>query len=272
MWSGWGHERLGTRDRGEMRSDHLLVIGAQRCGTTYLHTLLDAHPQITMARPARPEPKVFCSDELADKGADWYRATYFAHAAGESLLGEKSTSYLEDSRAPARAVRTLGAAHIVVMLRDPVQRAVSNWRFSTDNGFETRPLEVALRENLTAPASWDRSASSVSPFAYLERGRYADQLAPWLDTFPETSHLWFIDDLRSGEDAVRAAFDQLGVDPWLHAGTSERIVNASREPAPSLPAELVGALRAYFADADDALGNLAGRTLPWQADAGGSNG
>ena len=47
---------------------HLLVIGAQRCGTTYLHTLLDAHPQITMARPANPEPKVFISDEATGKG------------------------------------------------------------------------------------------------------------------------------------------------------------------------------------------------------------
>ena len=44
---------------------HLLVIGAQRCGTTYLHDLLDAHPEIAMARPARPEPKVFLADELA---------------------------------------------------------------------------------------------------------------------------------------------------------------------------------------------------------------
>ena len=80
---------------------HLLVIGAQRCGTTYLHTVLDSHEQITMARPANPEPKVFCSDELTRRGAEWYRETYFAHAGGELLLGEKSTSYLEDPNAPA---------------------------------------------------------------------------------------------------------------------------------------------------------------------------
>ena len=78
---------------------HLLVIGAQRCGTTYLHTLLDAHPQITMARPANPEPKVFCSDEATRARArQWYRETYFAHAGDELLLGEKSTSYLEDPK------------------------------------------------------------------------------------------------------------------------------------------------------------------------------
>ena len=79
---------------------HLLVIGAQRCGTTYLHTMLDSHEQITMARPANPEPKVFCSDEATARGAEWYRETYFAHAGDELLLGEKSTSYLEDPERP----------------------------------------------------------------------------------------------------------------------------------------------------------------------------
>ncbi len=75
---------------------HLLVVGGQRCGTTYLHGLLDEHPEIAMARPARPEPKVFLSDELSGRGLEWYRSTYFAHATDEKVLGEKSTSYLED--------------------------------------------------------------------------------------------------------------------------------------------------------------------------------
>ena len=250
--------------------EHLLVIGAQRCGTTYLHGLLDAHPQITMARPARPEPKVFCSDELADRGSDWYRATYFSHTHGERLLGEKSTSYLEDPRAPERARRMLGNAQIAVMLRDPVDRAVSNWRFSTDNGFESRPVERALRENLDAPAAWDTTVTSVSPFAYVERGRYADYLPPWLDTFPATSHVWFLAELTGDPEAVRSVYADLGVDPEAGKYASEA-VNASSEPLPSLPADLVESLRAYYADADEALGRLLNRELPWRVDVGGAN-
>jgi len=162
---------------------HLLVIGAQRCGTTYLHTMLDSHEQITMARPANPEPKVFCSDEATGRGAEWYRETYFAHAGDELLLGEKSTSYLEDPNAPARAKGMLGEIHVLAILRDPVKRAISNWRFSTDNGLETRSLETALKENLAGPREWDPSRTSVSPFAYVERGRYVDYLDPWMSTF-----------------------------------------------------------------------------------------
>ncbi|MDQ3094586.1 MAG: sulfotransferase domain-containing protein, partial [Actinomycetota bacterium] len=157
---------------------HLLVIGGQRCGTTYLGALLDSHPDITMARPARPEPKVFLSEELAAHGLDWYRATYFSHATSERLLGEKSTSYLDVPQAAARARSVLGRADIVVQLRDPIARAVSNWRFSRQNGLEHRLLAQALEDNLEGSLPWDPSVTSVSPFAYLERGRYLDHLEP----------------------------------------------------------------------------------------------
>ncbi|UYM06533.1 sulfotransferase family protein [Solicola gregarius] len=249
---------------------HLLVIGAQRSGTTYLQSLLEAHPQIAMARPTRPEPKVFCSDELAANGPDWYRDTYFAHATDERIFGEKSTSYLEDPLAPARVLRTLGGAEIAVMLRDPLQRAVSNWRFSTDNGLETRPLEAALRENLAAPTPWDPASTSVSPFAYVERGRYADYLEPWLEAFPGSSHVWFLDELVGDERAVGALYAELGVDPHPLPDAHERAVNESRQTRPTLPPDLVGRLRAYFSDADLALERLLGRALPWQADEGGA--
>ena len=53
---------------------HFLVVGAQRCGTTYLHDLLAAHPEIAMARPARPEPKAFLREE--PPRADDYRAEF----------------------------------------------------------------------------------------------------------------------------------------------------------------------------------------------------
>ena len=64
-----------------------------------------------------------------------------------------------------------------MQLRDPVARAVSNWQLSTAHGLETRPLEQALVENLDGPARRGTPATtSVSPYAYLERGRYAEQL------------------------------------------------------------------------------------------------
>jgi hypothetical protein len=230
---------------------HLLVIGGQRCGTTYLHSVLDAHPDITMARPSRPEPKVFLRPDDAARGLDWYRATYFAHAAGEQLLGEKTSM--------------LGAAEIIVLLRDPVARAVSNWQFSTRNGLESRPLVEALGDNLAGAQEWDTTvtATSVSPFAYLERGRYDHYLDAWYAAFPDTVHARFYDELVGEAAGVAELYGALGVDPdFRPAGIAER-VNESEDVAPPLPADLVTQLREYFADSDAALRRRLGRELPW---------
>jgi hypothetical protein len=245
-------------------SRHLLVVGAQRCGTTYLHSLLDAHPEVTMARPARPEPKVFLSDDVVARGPLWYREAFFAHATSEVLLGEKSTSYLDHPAAAARAARVLGEAEIVALLRDPVERAVSNWRFSTDHGLETRPLETALRETLAGPAPWDPAGTSVSPFAYLERGRYAEALEPWLAAFPATTHVVLLADLLADDAAVGGLYAALGVDASYRPPGRGRPVNRSTQPRPDLPEDLLQELRDHFSDSDDELARMLGRDLPWR--------
>jgi hypothetical protein len=253
---------------------HFLVIGAQRCGTTYLHSLLEAHPDVAMARPARPEPKVFLSDELTDRGAEWYDATYFAHAAPGQLLGDKSTSYLEDPLAPTRARRMLGQPGVVVVLRDPVERAVSNWRFSTDHGLERRPAAEALAANLTEERAWDPATSSVSPFAYLERGRYVDHLVPWLEEFPDT-HVLLLDELLADPATVLRVLEALGAEPSHVPARSATPVNPSEEPLPELEPGLRERLEDYFADSDAALARLLGRDLPWSRaahHAGGDHG
>jgi hypothetical protein len=245
------------------RPRHLLVIGAQRCGTTYLSSLLEAHPDVAMARPARPEPKVFLSRERAARGLAWYHSTYFSHVAAESLLGEKSTSYLEDPDAPRRAVEMLGRAEIVVVLRDPVARAVSNWRFSRAHGLEERPLVRALTDNLHRARGWDVERTSVSPYAYLERGRYAEYLEPWFAAFPDSVHVLFLSELAGHRAAVAGLYASLGLDASSDPGRLDRAVNASDGVVPELDASLVGRLRAYFRDSDVCLRERLGRDLPW---------
>ena len=242
---------------------HLLVIGAQRCGTTYLHSLLDAHPEITMARPARPEPKFFCDVVASAKGLQWYLDTYFEHADDGQLLGDKSTSYLEDPEAAVRARDMLGEAQVVVMLRDPIGRAVSNWRFSTENGFEERPLETALRENLARPEAWDPTVTSVSPFAYLERGRYLDHLEPWFTAFPDKVHVVFLSEVLGDGSTLERLWETLGVDPGVGPPPREEAVNRSEVEAPALSGALRGTLETYFEASDRALGARLGRPLPW---------
>jgi len=216
-----------------------------------------------MARPARPEPKVFLSDKVTRAGLDSYRQTYFAHATTESVLGEKSASYLEDPRAATRAVEVLGEPQIFVILRDPVQRAVSNWRFSTDNRLEERPLETALRESMLRERPWDPGATSVSPYAYLERGRYVNYLRPWFAVFPTDLHVYFLSDLAGDASVIADVYERLGVDPAFRPGDRDQPVNQSQEQAPVLPADLLDSMAEYYAASDAALTQLLGRALPW---------
>lgn len=247
-------------------SRHLLVIGAQRCGTTYLHDLLAAHPRIAMARPARPEPKVLLSEELVGRGLEWYHRTYFAHATDESLLGEKSTSYLEYAEVANRAADMLGDPLVLVQLRDPVQRAISHWAFSSDAGLETRPLADVLTANLEGPLPWDPELTSVSPFAYLERGRYVDHLEPWHRRFGDDLTVLLMEDFVADPLRVRDLYDTLGVDSGFVPPALGLPVNASRQPTTELDEGLQTRLRDYFRESDQALADLLGRPLPWPGD------
>lgn len=240
-------------------SRHFLVIGAQRCGTTWLHNLLATHPQIAMARPARPEPKVFLRPDSVDVEA--YRREFFGHATGERAWGEKTTSYLESPDAPARVAAALGQPRIVVQLRDPVQRAVSNWSFSRDHGVEDRPLAEALAADLAQPRDWDREATSVSPFAYVSRGRYVEDLARWIDRFEV--QVQFLEEMRAEPHRIGHLYRWLGVDDGFRPDLSTISVNASTAVADEPDPQLVAQLREHYAESDAALAALLRRGLPW---------
>jgi hypothetical protein len=244
-------------------TQHLLIIGAQRSGTTYLYRILDEHPQVAMARPARPEPKFFLDPQQWQRGIDWYRQTYFSGRTA-AVLGEKSTSYMESPDAAARAGQMLGSAQIIAVLRDPVARAVSNWRFSSASGLETRPLDVALAENLRAPQPWDPTKTSVSPFAYLERGRYVDHLAAWAEHFGQQLHVLFTDEVTDPAGPA-TVYRLLGVDAGYRPAVAGTTVNAAEHPAQELDPALAEQVRDFFSDSDRRLVQLLGRDVPWRS-------
>lgn len=183
---------------------HFFIIGAQRSGTTSLYHMLDAHPDVAMARPIRPEPKFFL-DRGSDSGEALarYEKTYFG-AADAHWYGEKSTTYIERPDAAARIATAYPDARIIVSLREPAARAMSNYRFSVDNGFESRDLSTALNSN--APPDLD-VGMSTSPFDYAGRSRYENHLPSWLDRFGSNMCILIFEELLSG--AARGQVESL---------------------------------------------------------------
>ena len=99
-------------------TDIFFIIGAQRGGTTYLYRVLDDHPEIYMAKPLKPEPKYFLSQDC-QKNLDSYEKKYFDDAPrGTKIFGEKSTSYYENTSVAKRIKTAYPKSKIILILRN----------------------------------------------------------------------------------------------------------------------------------------------------------
>jgi hypothetical protein len=114
-----------TRPRGELKLPDFLIVGHPKCGTTALHEMLSAHPQVFMPDPKEPW---FFAEELHDRPpprpsgipatvAEY--ASWFAAAAEGQRIGEASTLYLWSRTAAANIAELLPRARIVALLREP---------------------------------------------------------------------------------------------------------------------------------------------------------
>ena len=193
--------------------NHLFIVGAQRSGSTYLYHLLNTHPQIVMAQPVFPEPKFFLKEELCGKGPAYYESLYFADCPqGTRYIGEKSTSYIESVTALQRIHQFYPDARILMIFRDPVLRAWSNYRFSVQHGLESLGFEAALAaepERLREAAY----ATSVNPFAYRRRGYYSDYIKEYLKVFcADKLYILIFEELVGNLASVQRLYHWLGVD------------------------------------------------------------
>ena len=166
-----------------------LIAGAPRSGTTWLYHLLDRHPEIYMAKPVRPEPKFFLVDELYERGLPHYVDTWFSGADAFAAAGEKSTNYLESPVAAQRIHQHLPDVKLVFILREPAQRAYSNWAWSRMNRMETEDFETALAKEEERERSLPPHLRYARPHAYFSRGLYAAMLRPYFDLFPREQML-----------------------------------------------------------------------------------
>ncbi len=247
-----------------MMPKHFFIGGAQRSGTTYAYHVCADHPYIEMAHPVKPEPKFFMNDELVAKGLDYYRQTYFGEKPGALLYGEKSTSYIEIERAAQHVSTYLPDAKFVFVLRNPVERAVSNYWFSVKHGVETLPIEAALHQESERMHAYDASKISVSPFAYLKRGHYMEYLDVYLRYFPrEQIHVLIYEQMVAGLEPIQDLYRFLGVDADFDPPSRHQRINANDvRPADPIAPELQVYMEQHFAASNQALAHWLGRDIP----------
>ncbi len=175
-----------------------LIIGAQRAGTTSLYKYLAQHPAVG---PVVLTKGAHYFDTNYQEGLDWYRAffpTRWRAARIERRLGtrmitgEGSPYYVFHPLVPRRVAETLPDVKLLLMLRDPVERAYSHYQHELARGFETLPFEEAIdREPERLAGERDRmiadptyNSFEYQHHSYLARGRYIEQILAWRELFP----------------------------------------------------------------------------------------
>ena len=176
-----------------------LCVGTQKGGTTSLQKLLEHHPETFL--PIRKELQYFTLNY--DLGANWY-SQQFSGAKQNQVCGEITPYYLFHPEAATRIHKLLPNVKIIILLRDPVERALSQYFHARRHGFETLDIRTALRSEQKRLASGD--SFSHQKHSYVSRSRYSEQLRRFELTFPpkqllilrsedlfnNTSHWWKI--------------------------------------------------------------------------------
>lgn len=182
---------------GDRYRCNLIIPGAPKSGTTSLHAMLDAHCQIDMSRIK--EPHHFAMDARFAAGADAHNAL-FAASGPAKWYGEASTIYCISDAARERIRDCLHAPKLILLLREPVARLVSHFRWMTRLGHEKRPLQEAVEAD---GFGFDPERHFGGNYrAYLQFSNYAAFVPQWIRTFGEENVLV----LRS--EALRT--DQVG--------------------------------------------------------------
>jgi hypothetical protein len=200
-----------------MTMPNFLIIGAQKAGTTSLYYYLEQHPQVYMS--PRKEPHFFEGTEMDFRGPGRkirpvtdpgeYRAL-FDGASTEAAIGEASASYLYSRRSPALIRKSIPDVRLIVVLRNPADRAYSNFLHMVRVGREpvTDFSQALAEEEVRKGEGWGPL------WHYGSKGYYHEQLERYFDTFGEErilAHLY--EDLRSHPfEVLRRTFEFLGVD------------------------------------------------------------
>lgn len=165
---------------------NFFCIGAQKSGTTSIWKILDAHPNICMAKPR--ETRFFYDDILFEEGLIKYETEYFSHFKGEERIGEKCPEYLYVPKVANRLNKCLGKElRFIVSLRSPAQRAFSHYRHNMNQLRESRSFEQVIAEESSA---LQQGKFIEPPYGYIGRGYYAQQLKEYFKYFSKDSFLF----------------------------------------------------------------------------------
>lgn len=216
-----------------------IIIGAVKGATTWIHNQLQHNPAVYLPSP---EPHFFSQD--FELGFEHYRSLFVGAKPGQ-MLGEKSADYFAHPLAAARMAATLPDRRLVVQLRNPVDRAYSDYKMLYRRGTVTAPPETYLADPVNAQPR------------FLEDGLYAKHLKRWLQHFDrEQIEVIFFEDVKSApRDVVGTVCRHIGAPYYFSTEVGTKPRNDSSKQFLPLP------VRAALAPLKQAVRPLRGKPV-----------
>lgn len=198
-----------------------LVIGANKAGTTSMHNYLHQHPEIFMSPIKEPMFFIFDGKETPDDSPDRItKKAYiinhiedykrlFAKAGSSKARGESSTAYLSNSYIANHIKFYAPNIKLICILRNPIDRAYSGYRFHVGEGIEKRTFKVAMMQQL------DRKTKIHKPQAYFHLGLYAQHIERYIQEFGSSNMKVYLYEewCDSPQFVLRDIYQYLDVDP-----------------------------------------------------------
>lgn len=254
--------REGTR----MRPDYL-VVGTKRGGSTSFADWLEQHPAVA---PCLSRKGTHYFDTNYRRGRAWYASRFEKVSAGHKVTGEASPYYMFHPLAGERIRQELPDVKLIAVLREPVDRLLSHYRYEVERGHESESLESALSlEESRMAGEIERLRTDVNyegyayrHFSYLRRGHYAEQIAHLQALFPVENILVLQSEqmFAHPNETLATAWRFLGLEPVHLDHLTPLNATSSR---PDIESGTLAMLRDYYAPLNESLYGLPGVDWRW---------
>jgi hypothetical protein len=270
--------RYGERTSDRRPLPDFLVIGTKRGGTTSLWRYLIQHPLVPRLFPAWNTKTSHYFEEQYGRGEAWYRSHFPTERQRQALVrkhggpvraGEAAPLYMFHPLVPYRVAALIPRVRLIVLLRDPVERAYSHWKERRGEGVEPLSFREALaaehsrtsgeRDRMVADPTY--CSTAYDWYAYRERGCYLTHLSPWLTLFDRSQILVLPSETfyRSPAECYARVLSFLGLP--AHELPAHEVFND--RPSAGMDPDIRAELTAFYRPHNAVLQNRLGMTFDW---------
>jgi hypothetical protein len=205
-----------------------VIIGGKKCGTTFLYHLLGQHP---LVEPAASKELHFFDALFDEEDTEWYRQCFPAPRweNGRRTITGEASPYMANRSAPERMAKVVPEARLIALLRNPVERAYSDYQMVARKDREHQTFEeaIGLQDPTEAGearplgkegenSEGEEGANLNDDSEYLSRSNYAEHLLRWSEFFPREQMLVLKseDFFENPQPTLKAVLEFLGLPEW----------------------------------------------------------